>query len=106
MTPEGKVKARIKAILDPCRPYVYYLMPVQNGMGAPSLDFIGVCMGEYFTIEAKAEGKGPTPRQLITLNQVACAGGKTFVIAGTNSPQLKELKLWLKTTLRAKLSLS
>jgi hypothetical protein len=102
MTPEGKVKKRIKEILDACRPHVYYHMPMQNGMGAPTLDFVGCCAGMYFTIEAKAPGAVPTARQNITLITVCSAGGKTFVIDG----DVKELKLWLKKTLYERLSLS
>jgi len=81
MTPEGKVKARIKKLLDSCK-YMYYHMPVQSGYGKPSLDFIGCHMGRYFAIEAKAPGKEMTPRQEITRDDILAAGGKVFTVDG------------------------
>ena len=81
MTPEGRVKAAIDKVLK-AAPYCYYHKPVQNGMGAPTLDYVGCSRGRYFTIEAKAPGKEPTARQKATLEQVQYAGGTTFVIDG------------------------
>lgn len=80
-TPEGKVKDRVKKLL---RAYnVYYHMPVMNGMGAPTLDFVCCHNGRYITIETKAPGKKPTPRQEITMNDVRKAGGFVFVVDGS-----------------------
>ena len=60
-TPEGKVKDVIKKFLvaHQCG----YYMPVSNGMGAPTLDFICNWKFYLFFIEAKAPGKLPSPRQ-------------------------------------------
>ena len=58
-TPEGKVKEKVKKLLKAHG--AYYHMPVQNGMGAPSLDFIGCHRGLYYGIETKAGNKQPTP---------------------------------------------
>lgn len=91
-TPEGKVKARIKEILNEHKP-IRIDMPVQNGMGKPTLDFTGCHRGDYFAIEAKAPGKKPTPRQWLTINETLEAGGKVFVIDGTS---YEELKTWLE----------
>lgn len=79
-TPEGKVKAEIKTILN--EHGVYSFMPVQNGMGAPALDFHCIHYGRGFCIEAKAPGKVPTPRQEQTMINVRKAGGMCFVIDG------------------------
>ena len=79
MTPEGKVKERLKRLLK--KYSVYYDMPVMNGMGAPTLDFVCCLNGCYITIETKAPGGKPTKRQEITMNEVRQAGGFVFVVA-------------------------
>ena len=89
MTPEGKVKAKVKAAL--VKAGAYYHMPVTNGFGAPTLDFVGCHRGNFFAIETKAPGKKPTPRQEITISQMQAAGGKVFVIDGDTT----ELESWL-----------
>lgn len=78
MTPEGRVKEKVKAALKAHG--AYYHMPVQNGLGAPSLDFIGCHQGLYFGIETKAADKQPTPRQRITMDSIEKSRGKTFLI--------------------------
>jgi hypothetical protein len=93
-TPEGKVKAKIKVILDQYRPNMYYHMPVQNGMGSPTLDFVGCYFGRYFAIEAKAPGKNLTPRQELTTQTIRAAGGKVFVISSEIGCTL--IESWLK----------
>ena len=59
-TPEGRVKAKVKALLKKYN--AYWHCPVQNGMGAPSLDFICCLRGKYFGIETKAGNKKGTGR--------------------------------------------
>lgn len=77
-TPEGKIKDKIKKLLK--EHHVYWFCPVQNGMGAPSLDFLCCFSGQFIGIEAKAPGKKPTPRQLNTMDQMFSCGGDVFVI--------------------------
>lgn len=89
-TPEGKVKEAVKAALK--KHNAYWHCPVQNGMGAPSLDFICCFKGRYFAVETKAPGKRPTLRQGITIQAIRVAGGKVFVIDGDCS----ELEQWLE----------
>ncbi len=90
-TPESKVKERVKRLL---RAYnVYYHCPVMNGMGSPTLDFVCCHNGRYLTIETKAPGKKPTPRQELTLGQVARAGGYVFVVAEDRDFDLLEAYL-------------
>lgn len=91
MTPEGKVKAKVKDVLK--KHGAYYHMPVQNGMGAPSLDFVCCHKGLYFAIETKAGNKQPTPRQETTINQIRLAGGLAFVINEVTG--LSDLEDWL-----------
>jgi len=86
-TPEGRVKDKVKkafAELDRRGYRVYYHMPVQNGMGRPTLDFIGCIKGTFFAIETKAPGKAPTPRQLSTIAEMQAAGAHVMVYDGTD----------------------
>ena len=78
MTPEGKVKELVKRALD-ALPF-YRFMPVQNGMGAPGLDFYGCSAGRFVAIETKTPGKHLTPRQKSTADQIVDAGGVVFVV--------------------------
>lgn len=82
-TPEGKVKSKIKKLLNKYGAYSH--MPVQNGMGAPSLDYVACYKGLFLGIEAKAPGKKPTDRQVRTMSQMRNAGGYVFVIDGDES---------------------
>ena len=95
MTEEGRVKDAIKKILKRYAPYIHYHMPIQNGMGSPTLDFNGCAWGRYFAIEAKAPGKVPTARQDLTIVEIRAAGGKVFVIDG-GVQELNELTNWLE----------
>lgn len=92
-TPEGRIKFRVKALLNTL-PECYYHMPVQNGMGRPTLDFVGCLRGWFFAIETKAPGKQLTPRQQFTVEEMVRAGAKVFVI---DSDDMTELELWLRS---------
>ena len=86
-TPEGKVKAEIRAEMQ-LRGW-YWFMPVQAGYGATSLDFlccmpviiqpkdVGQRVGVFCGIETKrADGPGrPTLRQASVIKQITDAGG-------------------------------
>lgn len=78
MTPEGKIKEKIKQV---CKKHgAYYHMPVQNGMGRPTLDFIICLEGKFIAVEAKSPGKKPTPRQELTIKEIQRAGGFALVV--------------------------
>jgi hypothetical protein len=94
MTPEGKTKAKIKVLLKKYGCYQHW--PVLNGMGAPTLDCIGVVRGFFFAVEAKAANKQPTPRQEITIRDMQLAGGKAFVVNEVEG--MEALELWLQET--------
>lgn len=79
MTPEGRVKAKVKRRLKEL-PRRYHFMPVQNGMGAPALDFYCCINGKFVAIETKAPGKHLTPRQENTRAEILAAGGMVFVV--------------------------
>ena len=92
MTPEGKVKEQVKKLLKEAG--AYYHMPVQNGMGAPTLDIVGCHQGNFFAVETKAPGKKPTPRQEQTIADMRRARAAVFVVDGSDR-SLAELRAWL-----------
>lgn len=101
MTPEGKVKTRVKKILAKFKPKLWDHWPVQSGYGAPTLDCTGAISGRAFAIETKAPGEHPTPRQQLTIEEMRAAGIRVFVIGesvvdGYYSGEL-ELFEWLKS---------
>lgn len=100
-TPEGKVKAKINALLKKHR--CYYFMPVQMGMGAAGLDYHcyrtckladGTLIAVAFMVEAKIYGKEPTLRQQILFEEHEARGCKCFVV--DNDLTLRELENWLQ----------
>ena len=91
-TPEGKVKDRVKKVLK--AEGAYYHMPVQNGLGAPTLDFVGCHLGRFFAIETKPGNKQPTPLQELTMEDMRKAGGRVFLI--NDETGTTELESWLR----------
>jgi len=92
MTPEGRVKAKIKALL---KKYdrLWYFMPVPGGFGVRTVDYIGCYRGVFFVIEAKRPGKDATDLQKLTLQAVRDAGGAAFLI--NDDETLAKFKDWL-----------
>lgn len=80
MTPEGKVKEKVKKLLKAAG--AYYHMPVQNGMGKPSLDFVCCHRGLFLAIETKTEKGDLTLRQKLTMEEMQKAGAVVLVIRG------------------------
>jgi len=84
-TPEGRVKKKIKIVLDKySNSGLWYYMPVPGGYGAPVLDYIGAFLGWGFAVEAKAPGGKLTPRQELTSAQMRAAHMRVFVVDGTD----------------------
>lgn len=98
-TPENKIKQMIKDVLAQFEdtrmrdsgvpglgmtptPELYQYWPVPAGFGSSSLDCIVSYYGRAIFIEAKAPGKKPTPRQLLTMAQCEGSGAIVFVIDG------------------------
>lgn len=81
--PEGWIKEIVKEMLN-AHPGAYYYMPVQNGMGASTLDFICAINGRYVAIEAKAPGKYMTDRQEQVAIKMEVAGAEVIRDVGTN----------------------
>ena len=94
-TPEAKVKAAVKKLLDEMG--IYHFSPVQNGMGRAGIpDIIGCYNGRFLGIECKA-GKGKTTAlQDLELEKIRQAKGFTFIVNENNMQDLKELLLWIR----------
>lgn len=97
MTPEGKVKNLVRRGLEQLSAH-YRFMPVQNGMGAPGLDFYCCIDGLFVAIETKVEGKALTPRQRETAKSIAMAGGLVFVIRNADdvTQMIARIHIWRK----------
>jgi hypothetical protein len=93
MTPEGRIKLRVKRLLKEYEPDLYYEMPVPSGFGKAGLDFHCCFWGYYFAVETKAPGKGPTPRQALTIKAIMRSRGSVFVIDSDKG--VEQLRLWL-----------
>lgn len=93
MTPEGKIKKRVKEILDEYRHYRF--MPVQTGMGARTLDFLVCINGKFLAIETKAPGKEMTMQQVSIGAHIVAAGGTIFKVDGSED-DYAELIEWLE----------
>jgi hypothetical protein len=94
MTPEAKVKVRVKAMLN--EHAAYYFMPVQTGLGSRTLDFLGCHSGRFFSIETKAPGKHMTEQQLSIADRMMKSGARVFEISG----DLGELEAWLRAEMQ------
>lgn len=94
MTPEGRVKKQVRALLNLYGDQLYHEWPVPGGYGKSGLDVIGCIRGRMFSIETKAPGKKPTKRQELTIMDIRKAGGVVFVIDGSFE-SMSALKEWL-----------
>ena len=83
LTPEAKVKAKVRRLLEAAS--VYYFMPATGGYGRSGVpDIVGCCDGKFFAIECKA-GKGKTTAlQDNELRKIKEAGGIALVINEDN----------------------
>lgn len=82
-TPEGKVKAEIKAYLDSLGADCWYFMPAMMGYGRKGIpDIIGCYKGKFFAIEVKAPGKiaNTTPWQEKELCAILASNGIAIVV--------------------------
>lgn len=82
-TPEGRVKSAVKKIIDKYGSKIDSFWPVPSGYGESHLDCILCVNGFFVSIETKAPGKKPTPRQKYRIETVTQANGVALVIDGT-----------------------
>ena len=92
MTPEGKVKAKVKKTLDMM--VAYYFMPTTGGYGRSGIpDIIGCLNGLFFAIECKGKGGTTTALQNRERARIGVAGGLALVINESNVEDLETLLL-------------
>ncbi len=90
MTPEKKVKTKVKSILDKLG--AYHCMPVTGGYGANGVpDIIACYKGLFVGIECKANGGKPTALQIKHLSLIKQAKGFSIIIDEHNVDMLKSL---------------
>ena len=79
MTPEGKVKAKVKKVLTEAG--VWYAMPLGSTFGKRGVpDFVACCDGRFLSIETQA-GKGKTTvLQAYVMEGLSNAGGTLLVV--------------------------
>ena len=89
-TPEGKVKTKVKKILDKFG--ALHFSPFMAGMGASGVsDIICLYKGKFIAIECKAdEKKLPTALQLKFLDRVMAWGGIGLVVHDKNLNLLEQ----------------
>ena len=79
MTPEGKVKAKIKECLN--KNGIWFCMPIGTGFGSSGVpDFICCWQGKFLAIEAKAPGRKTTPLQDGQIASIRGADGFALVV--------------------------
>lgn len=94
MTPEGKVKAKVRALLKELD--VYFFMPRGSTYGTQGIpDFICCVHGRFAGVETKAGYNKPTAMQREQMRQIELHGGRTFVV-NEDIDTLNALKEWIE----------
>lgn len=89
-TPESKVKAQVKRLLDSYG--AYYFFPNMGGYGRSGVpDIIACCNGYFLAIECKAGTNKPTALQLREIGRIDAAKGRAFVINETTLAVLESI---------------
>lgn len=91
-TPESKVKAKVRAILNKYN--AYHFMPATGGYGKSGVpDIVGCFRGYFFAIECKSGKNTTTALQELELNKIRQAGGWSTVV---NEDNIEEVEQWLR----------
>jgi hypothetical protein len=89
MTPEAKVKAKVKKVLNDIG--AYYAMPATGGYGSSGVpDFLVCLRGRFYAIECKANGGKTTALQEKHLADIRGAGGISLIIHEANVETLRK----------------
>lgn len=90
MTPEAKVKTKVKTILKKYN--VYYFMPRGTAMGRSGIPDIICCINGLFVgIECKAGSNKPTALQSYEQQQIKNNKGIAVVVNETNIEEVEEI---------------
>lgn len=88
MTPEKKVKTKVKKILDALG--AYHCSPATGGYGASGVPDILACyQGKFIGIECKANGNKATALQQKHLREISMQLGTALIIDETNVDMLE-----------------
>jgi len=90
VTPEAKVKKKVKAQLDLLG--AYYFSPqagIYGRAGVP--DIVGCLGGRFFAIECKAGSNTTTALQYKEIMKISAAGGIAFVINEMNLDMVERI---------------
>jgi len=80
MTPEGAVKAKLRAYLRSLGPDCHQYWAVPTGYGSTTVDVLICYKGKFFAIECKRPGVSePSPRQACVMSHIAEAGGGVWI---------------------------
>lgn len=91
-TPEGKVKAKVKELLDDVE--CYWFMPVTGGYSSSGVPDIVACVnGQFVGIETKSvhSSHGVTRLQELNLNKIKKSNGVALVITEENIEDLQPI---------------
>lgn len=90
MTPERRVKAQVRKVLDKLG--AYYVMPVTGGYGnSGAPDFLVCLHGRFVGIECKAGTNTTTPLQEKNLRMIERSGGVALVVNDENVSMVEEM---------------
>lgn len=90
MTPEAKVKKKVKAVLDALE--AYHFPPFSGGYGHAGVPDIVACYkGVFLGIECKAGGNKVTAIQKFNLDKIRLCGGIALIIDEGNVDNLREI---------------
>lgn len=100
-TPEGKVKAKLSAMLKGMR--VWYFLPGNNGYGKSGIpDYVLCWYGKFIGVEVKSAKGKPTDLQLRTGAQIQEAGGKWLIVRNEEDIEaLESMLIVLRDTYHA-----
>ena len=88
MTPEAKVKKKVKLVLDELG--AYHFFPLMGGFGRAGIpDVIGCYNGCFFAIECKAGKNTTTALQDRELEKIRKAGGVALIVNEENIEDVK-----------------
>ena len=97
MTPERKVKSKVKKILDDINAYNF--TPVTGGYGRSGVPDIVACFkGRFIAVECKANGNKPTALQLDNLQDINYCGGIAWVVDEANIKEFERAMYELNKT--------
>jgi hypothetical protein len=89
LTPEGKIKVKVKRTLTNMG--AYYIMPATGGYGnSGAPDFIACIRGRFIGIECKAGGNTLTALQMKHAHLIEATGGMAFIVNEHNVDGLEQ----------------